>query len=310
MYTGNPLVTKKEEKQFKQNRKEQAYQELVEKYSESLWLEEHKHLPKEQLELGVKILKALPDENSSPEYLAIFAAIVTGNPHAFDEGSSENSLLCSIIEWKMKIKREQGDSSLLYKQRLYLSVGLLKDDVSNYVMVSGLHAWKKDGKIHQGMEGFFNEQDLVQVPLQVITSWSKVTCMNNELYIVENPSVYALLCKTGCSVMCMNGQPRLSGLCLLDLLDKETTTVYYAGDFDPEGLLIAQKLKDYYRGKFVYWHMSLCDYEMSKSGEVISSRRLKMLEQITDTEFKEVVEEMRNCKRAGYQENIWERYME
>ena len=50
----------------------------------------------------------------------------------------------------------------------------------------------------------------------------------------------------------MNGQPRLSSLLLLDLFAKAKMEVWYAGDFDPEGLLIAQKLKQYYQGEFFY----------------------------------------------------------
>ena len=42
--------------------------------------------------------------------------------------------------------------------------------------------------------------------------------------------------------MCMNGHPRLAGLMALDLLAKSDTRVYYAGDLDPEGVVIAQKL--------------------------------------------------------------------
>ncbi len=41
--------------------------------------------------------------------------------------------------------------------------------------------------------------------------------------------------------MCMNGQPRLAGLMVLDLFEKSGIRVYYAGDLDPEGILIAQK---------------------------------------------------------------------
>ena len=50
----------------------------------------------------------------------------------------------------------------------------------------------------------------------------------------------------GKAYMCMNGQPRLAGLMVLDLLAKSGTEVYYSGDLDPEGILIAQKLSQYY----------------------------------------------------------------
>ena len=45
-----------------------------------------------------------------------------------------------------------------------------------------------------------------------------------------------------CAAICGNGQPRLATLLLLDFL-KEKHSFYYHGDFDPEGLLIAQQIE-------------------------------------------------------------------
>ena len=98
-----------------------------------------------------------------------------------------------------------------------------------------------------GVAGFQKEQDILQIPLGVITDWIEVRCLQQKILIVENPSVFAMLCgKEEYSCMCMNGQPRLASLMLLDLLAESGTTVYYSGDLDPEGLLIAQKLADFY----------------------------------------------------------------
>ena len=108
---------------------------------------------------------------------------------------------------------------------------------------------------------------MVQIPLAVLSKWNSIFCKDNEMYIVENPSVFAGLCAghtKQVSCMCMNGQPRLAGLVTLDLLAASGTVVYYAGDLDPEGLLIAQKISEYYAGEFHYWHMTVEDYEKSK----------------------------------------------
>ena len=105
--------------------------------------------------------------------------------------------------------------------------------------------------------------------------------------------------------MCMNGQPRLSALLLLDLLAKAKTEVWYAGDFDPEGLLIAQKLKRHYSGSFHFWHMSSADYRASLSGEKITPRRLKILDGIADEELRETALAVKVAGRAGYQERLW-----
>ena len=162
------------------------------------------------------------------------------------------------------------------------------------------------------MAGFLEEQHIVQVPLAVLTEWESLHCPRNEIYIVENPSIFAMLCgkeeanQKGKAYMCMNGQPRLAGLMALDLLAKSETRVYYAGDLDPEGVLIAQKLSQYYKGEFYYWHMEAADYERCKSEEVISPKRLKILERITDERLKPVAALIRKFRTAGYQEMLAE----
>ena len=270
--------------------------------------------------LAGKILNNLPGQQGRTEYLAVFAAVATGNPHAFDDGRKDGQLLGLLIrEWagpEGKSPKEAGGMSLfpaLKRQREYLAAGILRDDISNYVMACGIRAWKRDGSSHQGMDGFCREGDMVQIPLAVIAGWSRADCPRGRIFIVENPSVYAMLCgkwkgKEAC--MCMNGQPRLSALLLLDLLAAAGTTVYYAGDFDPEGLLIAWKLKQYYPGAFHYWQMTAEAYRESLSGEAIPAHRLKMLSRVQDPCLEETVEAVKREKKAGYQENIWQRYLQ
>ena len=77
-------------------------------------------------------------------------------------------------------------------------------------------------------------------------------------------------------------------------------------DLDPEGILIAQKLSRYYKGEFHYWHMETEDYEKCKSEEVISPKRMKILERITDDRLKPVVERIKAYGTAGYQEMLME----
>ena len=77
-------------------------------------------------------------------------------------------------------------------------------------------------------------------------------------------------------------------------------------DLDPEGILIAQKLSRYYKGEFHYWHMETEDYEMCKSEEGISPKRMRILERITDDRLKPVVERIKAYETARYQEMLME----
>ena len=268
------------------------------------------------LRLGAEMYNHLPYRQSEKLYLAVFAAMLTGNPHAFDNGTADGNFLYQIIQMDMEsrsIKIEASEIFPAYKrQKSYLMAGIMLDDISNYAMLYQVQAVKKDGSIHQGMAGFAREQHIVQVPLAVISEWELLRCSQDEIYIVENPSVFAVLCgkekekNTRRAYMCMNGQPRLAGLMVLELLAKSGTKVYYAGDLDPEGILIAQKLSRYYKGEFHYWHMETEDYEKCKSEEVISPKRMKILERITDDRLKPVVERIKAYGTAGYQEMLME----
>ena len=93
---------------------------------------------------------------------------------------------------------------------------------------------------------------------------------------------------------------------VLDLFAKSGIRVYYAGDLDPEGILIAQTLSQYYKGEFHYWHMETADYEKCRSEEVISPKRMKILERITDGRLKPVVDRIEEYGTAGYQEMLVE----
>lgn len=266
------------------------------------------------LKMGIEIIDSLP---ADAKYLAVIAAEITGNPHAFDRGTKDGRYFELLIRWYVEdVLNESvqrfGTVSLIERQKMYLRAGILWDDVSNYALAAGLRAIKTDGNYHEGMEGMFNEGEPVQIPLSMIVGWKAVVCLGNKMYIVENPSVYAMMCNgwsKGCGLMCMNGQPRLSSLLILDLLSDAGVEIWYAGDFDPEGLLIAQKIRRYYRGRFYYWHMDPDDYMKSRSDEKLSAQRIKKLEGVTDKQLIKTAEAIKGEGFAGYQENIWRTYV-
>ena len=325
-----PLLGKQEQKLLRQQEKERIWENFRKSYegmpietveeslenivkdSENRELTEWERL----LRLGAEMYNHLPYRQSEKLYLAVFAAMLTGNPHAFDNGTADGNFLYQIIQMDMESRSIEIEASEIFpaykRQKSYLMAGIMLDDISNYAMLYQVQAVKKDGSIHQGMAGFAREQHIVQVPLAVISEWELLRCSQDEIYIVENPSVFAVLCgkekekNTRRAYMCMNGQPRLAGLMVLELLAKSGTKVYYAGDLDPEGILIAQKLSRYYKGEFHYWHTETEDYEKCKSEEVISPKRMKILERITDDRLKPVVERIKAYGTAGYQEMLME----
>ena len=221
--------------------------------------------------------------------------------------TAEGKILYQVIQMDLGQRGIQVETLEMFpaykRQKSYLLAGILIDDISNYALLYNVHAIKKNGELHRGMDGFCQEKNMVQVPLTVLSEWERIECVDHEIFIVENPSVFALICGEK-SCMCMNGQPRLAGLLVLELLAKSGTNVYYSGDLDPEGILIAQKLSQYYRGTFCYWHMTPFDYEQCRSKEIISEKRKKMLQKITDERLLPVVDAVTKYGMAGYQESI------
>ena len=65
-------------------------------------------------------------------------------------------------------------------------------------------------------------------------------------------------------------------------------------------------MKQYYGGKTVYWHMSVQEYEESRSREKISEKRMKILRHIREPELVRLAEAIRKSNVAGYQENVCE----
>lgn len=317
-FSGKPLLGKAEEKARTERKLKEIREEFEREFAETPAAECPELLesllkgsdPDERKRLlwsCAEIYNALPYRTQQRMYLAVFAAEMTGNPHAFDPGSAEGKLLYQVVQTDLVKRNQAVEESGLFpaykRQKSLLLCGILIDDISNYALLSQVHAVKWDGSWHKGMEGFYQENSIVQVPLHTIAEWERIACVDQEIYIVENPSVFAMICGER-SCMCMNGQPKLAGLMVLELLAKSGTKVYYSGDLDPEGLLIAQKLSLFYNGDFEYWHMSESDYMACRSGEILSDRRIKMLEKITDERLIPAARAIRAHKTAGYQEKI------
>ncbi len=321
-----PLLGKQEQRRLRDQEKQGIWNDFHTKYKGTpveIVMEDLKELVKDRenqdlqewkrtLCFGAEIYNHLPYRWKEKLYLAVFAAMMTGNPHAFDHGTTEGNFLYQIIQMDLKVREVEIETSEIFpaykRQKSYLMAGIMLDDISNYAMLYHVQAVKKDGSLHKGMEGFEKEGHIVQVPLGVIMEWEALLCPQNEIYIVENPSVFAVLCGKGDernkAYMCMNGQPRLAGLVVLDLLEKSGTRIYYAGDLDPEGMLIAQKLRQYYKGKFDYWHMKVEDYVKCRSEETISPKRMKILDRIRDEDLKPVARMLEKYGTAGYQERL------
>ena len=324
LYFGTTPVSKKKQKE-NEEKKQQAIMAEFSHYCEntaaqplvSSLLELRKGNSKKDLQewkrllfLSADIINSLPYRTSATEYLPVFAARLTRNPHAFDKGTIQGDLLYQVILLDLEQRQIQVPASEQFpsykRQKSFLACGILLDDVSNYVLLYHAAGVRKDDTYHAGLEGFSLEHDILQVPLTVLTKLKRLESTDGTLYIDENPSAFVLRCAQNpdSTCLCMNGQPKLAALVALELFAASGTIVYYSGDFDPEGLWIAQRLALFYPGTFHFLHMDEISYQNCLSKEAISDTRLKQLDRITDTRLLRVVQRMRIEKKSGYQEAL------
>lgn len=327
-YFGEPLQVKREIELAESKRREDYFAEILERISDESgreWLHRVLAEKKEGYLLIMQLYKENPEElrnvlnyvtagiaklkvfqeKKQKELLPVFSANITGNPHYFDEGKTGEKLLFHYLKERNFVLKQEGLSKVEYKNRIYYEAGILKDEVSNDALAYGIHGWRMEGGLHKGIEGFFESQEPVKLTLQTIGRLEKICGQSQQVYVVENPAVFSVLIREHpeWTVICGNGQLRLAVLVLMDKFMGDTV-FWYAGDFDPEGLLIAQKLKLRYGDRLNLWKYEANLYETYLSEVELSDRRIKKLEQVYIQELQEIKEVMCKKRRAAYQESM------
>ncbi len=325
-YFGEKITSKKEDLDNYQTEKEKFFKELYltfEGRESAKWIQSicegkavgvrainrrydrDKDALKKDIALVCNAIDSLPVYSGEKMRFSVFASRITRNPHGFDIGTECGNMFKWALCTVMGTGEVKGPEEIA---ELYYRAGILIDEVSNYVTLSGLIAYKK-GVPDAVFEAAYHSSQVLQVPLLQLSKIDDVRSPVNKVYVVENPEVFAELLDT-CQkrenrippLVCTFGQPKLSSLVLLDMLYKNKTKIYYSGDFDPEGLSIADRLYKRYQGYLYLWRYSVDDYEKALSDEMINAKRLSLLKGIKAEELKIVAKKMAIIKKAGYQE--------
>ena len=105
-------------------------------------------------------------------------------------------------------------------------------------------------------------------------------------------------------MVCTHGQFKLAAWIILGKLAAGGATLFYSGDFDPEGLQMAQKLMDRFPGSVRPWRYGLQDYRHCMPGTPLPAGRLAKLKAITAPELLLAKEGILAEEKAGYQERL------
>lgn len=264
-----------------------------------------------------KLIKAIPmlpyfQGGKKKELLAVFAAQTAGNPHFFDDNTLAGNLLTAFLRDYFRFGYEDDLSEAENRSKVLFKAGLIKDTLSNDVIAYGIRGRCVDGSLHQGMEGFLHQKEPVKLSLLTLANLEETftNSVDRRVYIVENPAVFSILTSRfpEKAFICSYGQIRRAVFMLLDLFDKNTV-FSYAGDFDPEGLLIAERLKKRYGERLIFWKYETDIYLKYMSEEKLTKQRIKKLDGVRDATLLKIAELMREEGRAAYQESMLEEYV-
>ena len=295
-YLYGSIITKQDIKKDFLEKKEEAYQQFLSTFQNTFlfpWLTNK--LMEKEFEQKVKLLLnrnssllyhimnaliSLPAHKNTYENLSIFASSITKDPHYFDLDTSNMSYLLWFIAQYYQVDYE--------KTR--------KSNYSNYVLTYQFHG-------EEYLEHLSNRKEVVILNLDNINKLNHVFAENQKVIIFENPSLLSTIVPldTKNAYIITSGNPNIAFDKLLEKL--ENHTLFYNGDFDPEGLLIADKLKKKYPSlNLIGYERNL--FEKVKSEKILSESRLKKLEKVTEEDLQEIKKLILKTKRSGYQEKI------
>ena len=246
---------------------------------------------------------------SEPEELALCSYAVSTDPHALDgQKPAGHLLLHALAYWKGRpVPALSRDRLALYRE-----CGLMLDDISCFTVQRGLILALPDGREHPACAQLRQQEQFCLLTSSQISALGAAFSPTGCVYLLENQMVFSTLCRQPGilhPMICTSGQLREASWQLLDLLAASGCSLYYAGDFDPEGLAIADRLWQTYGDRFHLWHMTLQDYQIALSAKPVSaSSRLSQLEKVQCPFLQPVAQAILHRKRAGYQEALVERY--
>ena len=333
-YFKEEISTKKENKEKYENELEEFWKNIIKENENtpvSSYLEKSlnnkdelyqnikKHYNKEKQCLKSELINACRGINNLPKQITripVFASSITSNPHGFDQKTLGGKMFILLLCYINKISYPENREELT---ELYYNNNLLVDDVSNMVLCKNINSFinvgiaKEYGKnsikyeLHQGWQGFDKYNEPIFLTLYNLTKISSIReSKYKEVIIMENPAVFmevAQKCKIqDFPLICTYGQVKLAGIVLLNLLVKSKYKLYYSGDLDPEGIQIADKLKQRYRENITLIGFDKTTYYKNISNMELSNTRLQKLQSVRSEELKELCIELEKNKKSAYEE--------
>lgn len=289
------------------DKKKYGYNIIIRKYKSEREINKLEELSK-RIILTINSLNKLPYLNNGYENIAVFSAVNTKDSHFFDIDKFTGRLFIKAISF---ILNKDDPKDINETNELYYEVGILKDEISNHTTIYGLNALNRDNSEVKAFNNFNIWKEPLQISMSNLLKIDYLEAINNIVFVFENPAVFHKILKItnyNISLICTSGQLNLSSYMIFDKI-KNLKNIYYAGDFDPEGLTIAYKLKKRYKDKVKFLNYTREIYISAMSNNIINERSMVQLNKIHCIELDEVIKELKINKRAAYQELLIDEYL-
>ena len=242
--------------------------------------------------------------------LAVLAAEITRNPHYFDRNLIAGKLLIQLLSF---LQNKSGNMSAEEILQLYYSYGIKPDDISSFTTAYGIRLYTENG-IHNAYSEFIKNNESYVITMSNLGKITGADCESKKVFVFENQTVFSHICEKlqnqKISALCTSGQMKTASLLLIDMLCRSDCEIFYSGDTDPEGILIANKIVCRNPDKIRPWRMTVQDYYNSISDKAVTDERLSQLDSVTDKRLLDVCCALKKEKRAGYQEQLIDKMLE
>lgn len=254
---------------------------------------------KKKLEQDLKYILLLLDKiPTNPTNLAVYASY-TGNPHYLDLNTSSSNLFLRLLA---RLKNVDYIDETVEKKNLLALINVYVDPISNFVITYKI--------IGNEILATLDKKDMViNLNLENIINIDYLDTKDKKVYIFENPSILNTLKNIKVPMIITSGIPNLAVYKVLEKLSDNGNELYYNGDFDPEGLIIASKLKDKFPNLKLFCYDEV-DFLNAISNEVVNDSRIKKLDSVINKELKIIKTSIKNSRKAAYQERNLDRIRE
>ena len=242
-----------------------------------------------------------------PVRLAVLSANAVSDPHALDRGTLSGNLFLSLLRFRSGgsplADAESGETE--QTDILYCDNGILRDSISSCVSQVGLILRDEEGE-HPAYAAFRARHEICTLTLANMAKLRSAVSPSGRAYLVENEMVFTQLCDDAerfhSPLVCTSGQLTTAAVRLLDLLAASGMTLFYAGDFDGNGISIAARLVRRYSGKLRLWHMEKSDYLRCRTDVKLTEDSARLLKHCAGLE--ELASDVAADGHAGYQEHL------